>query len=246
MRLQMFKMLVLALATTGLGSAAVAGSPEAAPPQVQEVAIPAFNWTGAYAGAQIGSLDSDLHLNGQNLNNNNTMSSSEIDASGLVAGIFAGYNWQPTGNIVFGVEGEVNFSDADKSGPGFPGPSFGFVRNGIKSEIDLSAALRGRIGYAMDRTLIYLAGGFAWADVSLDGTAIGGPGRFTYGETLTGWTLGAGVEHAFTQNWVARLDYRYSDFGSDTFNFVSGNGDLHWFKLNSETHEIKVGVAYKF
>lgn len=98
----------------------------------------------------------------------------------------------------------------------------------------------------MDRTLLYAAGGLAVADVSLDGISAGGAGPFSYSETLTGWTLGAGIEHAFAQNWVGRLDYRYSDFGSDTFGFVSGGGVPHQFKLNAETHEIRVGLAYRF
>ncbi len=239
------KKLLIAFAATAVGSAAIAGSPEPALPD-RVVMAPAFNWTGAYAGAQIGFLDSDLSLNGENLNNNNLMSSSAIDASGLVGGVYGGYNWHRAGNMVFGVEGEVNFSDADKSGPGFPGPSFGFLRNGIKSEVDYTAALRGRVGYAMDRTLLYVSAGVAVADISLDGTAIGGSGPFNITETMTGWTIGAGVEHAFTQNWVGRLDYRYSDLGSNSFDFVSGGGDPHRFNLDAKTHEIKVGVSYKF
>ena len=29
----------------------------------------------------------------------------------------------------------------------------------------------------------------------------------------TGWTFGAGVEYAFTQNWSALIEYNYLDFG---------------------------------
>jgi outer membrane immunogenic protein len=41
--------------------------------------------------------------------------------------------------------------------------------------------------------------------------------------TRTGWTVGAGWEYGFTPNWSARLEYRYTDFGSysdrSTFSF---------------------------
>lgn len=240
------KKLCASVAIAVVGSGAFAGSPE---PVIVEapVVAPLFSWVGGYVGAHAGYLDSDIDLSGQNLSNLNTMSSSDLNASGAVGGVFAGYNWQPSSNLVYGVEAEINATGADKSGAGVPPPSFGFIGGGIKSEIDWSAALRGRVGYAVDRTLLYVAGGVAFADVSLDGTNRGGnPGPFSYSETLTGWTIGAGVEHAFTDNWVARLDYRYSDYGDDSFSFVSGGGTPHRFELDAVTHEVKVGIAYKF
>lgn len=175
------------------------------------------------------------------------MSSSDLNASGVIGGIFGGYNWQTSDNLVYGVEAEINAAGADVSGDGVPPPGFGFLRNGIDSDVDWTAALRGRVGYAMDRTLLYVAAGVAFADVGLDGQSAGGAGPFSYSETLTGWTIGAGVEHAFTPNSVARIDYRFSDFGDESFTFVApGSGDLHRFDLDAVTHEIKAGLAYKF
>lgn len=242
------KKLCASVAFVVVGSGAFAASPD---PVVLEppVLAPLFSWAGGYIGAQAGYLDSDIDLSGVNTASTppRTMSTSDLNASGAVGGIFAGYNWQRSANLVYGVEAEINGTDADKSGAGVPSPGFGFIRNGIKSEIDWNAALRGRVGYAMDRTLFYAAGGVAFADVNLDGTAAGGPGTFSYSETLTGWTIGAGVEHAFTDNWVARLDYRYSDYGDDSFTFIApGSGDLHRFKLDAVTHEVKAGISYKF
>ena len=240
------KKLFASVAVAVVGSGAFAASPE---PVVLEapVVAPLFTWAGGYVGAQAGYLDSDIDLSGVNTAGGQTASISDLDASGAVGGLFAGYNWQPSANLVYGIEGEINASGADESGAGVPPPSFGFIRNGLKSEIDWSAALRGRLGYAMDRTLFYAAAGVAFADVSLDGTAGGGAGPFSYSETLTGWTIGAGVEHAFTDNWVARLDYRYSDYGDDSFTFLPpGGGPLHRFDLDAVTHEVKAGIAYKF
>lgn len=230
-----------------VGSGAFAGSPG---PVIVEapVTAPLFSWAGGYVGAQAGYLDSDIDLSGVNTGGGQTMSSSDLNASGAVGGVFAGYNWQPSANLVYGIEAEINATGADESGAGVPPPAFGFIGGGIKSEIDWTAALRARVGYAMDRTLLYVAGGVAFADVSLDGTNRGGnPGPFSYNETLTGWTIGAGIEHAFTDNWVARLDYRYSDYGDDSFTFLPpGGGPLHSFKVDAVAHEVKVGISYKF
>lgn len=238
--------LALSVAMMALGGTAVAGG--LAPPAEPVITPPpAFNWTGAYAGAQIGYIDSDIDLDGQNLNNNNTMSSSDLNANGLIGGIFAGYNWHPAGNLVYGIEGEFNFTDADKTGDGVPPPSFGFQRGGIESEIDTTAAVRARIGYAHDRTLFYAAGGVAFAEIDLQGfNNAGASSPFSYSDTRVGWTIGGGVEHAITDQWVARLDYRFSDFGDDNFSFTSTAGTPHSFEVESQTHEVKVGVAYRF
>jgi outer membrane immunogenic protein len=83
----------------------------------------------------------------------------------------------------------------------------------------------------------------AFAKVALDGTPTGpGDSRFNPTERLTGWTIGAGVEHAMTANWNLRLDYRYSDLSGD-FNFTSGNGDPHSFDLDMKSHEVRIGAV---
>lgn len=212
----------------------------------------AFDWSGGYVGLQFGALDGDLDLAGENLSNNNT-TSDEIDVSGHEIGVFAGYNWVGANSLVYGIEAEINTSDVDGDSPGVPGPSFGFIRNGIDAEIDSTAALRGRLGYAMGRGLLYGTAGIAYARVSLDGTPGGGGagggaggGPFNPSKTLMGWTIGAGYEHAINDQWTVRLDYRYSDLDGD-FNFVApGSGDNHRFDLDLQSHQLRVGAAYRF
>ncbi len=206
---------------------------------------PPNNWAGGYGGIQIGGLDGDLRLRGENLNNNNT-TSAKFGISGTTLGLFAGYNWTSGPSLVYGIEGEFSVANVDGSHPGVPSPSFGFIRNGIDADVKNTGAIRGRIGHAMGRTLIYATGGVAFATVELDGTPTGpGDGRFKPSERLTGWTIGAGVEHAMTANWNLRLDYRYSDLSGD-FNFTSGNGDPHSFDLDMKSHEVRIGAVYRF
>ncbi len=58
----------------------------------------------------------------------------------MAGGLHVGYNWQKPGGWVFGIEGDVSFAD----------------------DIDYLATIRGRLGYAMDSTLIYATGGAAF------------------------------------------------------------------------------------
>ena len=66
---------------------------------------------------------------------------------------------------------------------------------------------------------------------------------------MMGWTVGGGVERKLWGNWLARIDYRYADFG--TFNqhfFTAGafGDDQFDAHVKVKTHTATVGIAYKF
>jgi opacity protein-like surface antigen len=65
--------------------------------------------------------------------------------------------------------------------------------------------LRGRLGVARGRTLIYATGGgaFTGADVTVCPLA----GCVSQSKTVSGWTVGGGVEYAFLNGWSAKLEY---------------------------------------
>src|SRR2546429_650216 len=75
-------------------------------------------------------------------------------------------------------------------------------------------------GYAFDRFLPYFTGGAAFGAVK--GSVLGF-GSFT--ETKVGWTLGGGLEYAFTDNWTAKLEYLYVDLGKTHCNAACSGGD---------------------
>lgn len=239
------------------GSAAMASGPAPAPVQqpVIQPAPQAFNWTGGYVGLQAGALNGDVDWSAEGESGNGTFSVYEAnpEPSGASGGIYGGYNWQGMGNTVFGVEAEYNWTNADAEGDvtrteGGENPDGGRYRN-TEAEITSTAAIRGRVGYAMDRTLVYVAGGAAFADLEL--SAYGGDNeqnlRHEFSESRSGWTLGAGVEHAFTDSIVGRLDYRYSDFGTESYVDEGCEKCGPWdVDIGLETHEIRAGVAWRF
>jgi outer membrane immunogenic protein len=205
---------------------------------VEDVVVePIFIWTGGYVGLHAGYA---WGRENDNLSEFEPPASElvadEFDVDGFLGGIHAGYNWQ-SGSFVYGVEGDLDYADIE-GGADF---DFGGDPGHLSLESDWQASLRLRAGYAVDTWLLYATGGVAFGHAELEGTA---PGISESDDnTHVGWTLGAGVEKAFTPNWIGRLEVRYSDFGSEEYDLgVFGDS------VEADWHQtaVTVGVSYKF
>ena len=224
------------LATTFLF--AVAGSALAADAVVHEptpeLAPAGFAWTGGYIGGQIGygfgSTDYDYDYFGGAFDYSH-------DPDGFLGGIYAGYNHQFANRVMLGVEADIAWSGL-KGSTLAPGNS----NFSATTKIDLTGSARLRLGYAMDRLLPYVTGGVAFGKFSFD-EYIQGDLWGNADENLVGWTLGVGTEYALTDNWTLRGEYRYADHG--TQEFVTQPVDEE-YSADIRTHDIRLGVAYKF
>ena len=207
-----------------------------------------FDWSGGYFGAQLGGVIADQGIDLFNPNAAVSLRRSwSPSPEGVAGGIFAGYNWQKDSNFVFGVEAEYNWADADGSDRVVsPTLGLGPVVDRIDVDINRTAAIRGRVGYAVDRTLLYVTAGWAWIDhdgaytISVAGLT---SNPRSWSRHDHGWTLGGGAEHAFTQNLVGRIDYRYSNFGEVDYGLV---GPPTYLSGDLETHDIRAGIAVRF
>ncbi|WP_315974901.1 outer membrane protein [Microvirga yunnanensis] len=93
--------------------------------------------------------------------------------------------------------------------------------------------VRARAGYAFDRALIYATGGLAYAKIS--------NGFSSSDDTSVGWTLGAGVEYAFTNNLTAKVEGLYVNLDQDDDDLpVNAGSD------ETEFGVIRAGLNYKF
>lgn len=181
--------------TAIIAAALVAGFSTAATAQSNDVA---FN--GFYAGAQVGvdSFDADVNV------------------KGIAGGIFAGYNHR-IDNVVVGLEGQLNLSDADKEI--VPGVDLG-VREGY--------GITARAGYLVGSgTLAYVHGG--WAKTKFKFTdAVG-----SISERVDGWKVGAGLETLIADNVTLRAEYAYTDYENNA-------------GFEPKNSSFQVGVAYQF
>jgi len=195
-----------------------------------------YNWSGAYVGAEAGYVAGGrmdlVYLDESTINYD-----YHYKPKGGFGGIFGGYNFQLNGGVVIGVEGDINWGDVTGAGA-TSGP---FTST---TKLDWTGSVRGRVGYALDRFMPYVTGGMAFSHLRFDEYRAGDP--YGHGsENLTGWTVGAGAEYAFAANWILRGEYRYTQYGHQQF-VEEPLGGPYQFDTKVSTHDLRVGVAYKF
>jgi outer membrane immunogenic protein len=236
------------------GSAFAADLPSRAPPPIYLPPAPIFTWTGIYIGGQIGYAWGNQNTSfGDAFGDFGQFGSN---AQGVIGGAHVGYNLQLS-QFVIGLEGSVDGTSLKKSftsngeffGAGLPGSVNINVNSGIQGSI------RGRVGYAWDRVLLYATGGVAFAGVdgSVQTNFGDGFGGFdSASSTRVGWTVGGGLEYAVTNNWSIRAEYRYSDFGHTTFfannsfNDPAFGGAGAFVNRHFVENQVQVGFSYKF
>lgn len=219
---------LLASLLAGAAVAALAVAPSsaadlgpAAPPQtyVAPPAPAAYDWTGAYIGINGGYGWGDFH------NRNNVALAPLNGGDGGMVGGTLGYNWQ-FGHFVAGLETDFDWADISKT-DGF----------GDRGQLNYLGTVRGRLGYAFDRVLLYGTGGLAYGDTHFRMAGVGSDSQ-----TQLGWTLGAGIEYAIWRNLSAKIEYRYTDLGRDTFNLAPGEVLRGGYRGSS----VIAGINYKF
>ncbi len=142
------------------------------------------------------------------------------DATTAVGGAFAGWNWQ-AGPWVYGVEAALDAANLKRPVPsttaGFgyeaADPAFDVVR----AKTDVYGSLRARLGYSFERYLVYGSFGLAGANARLLANypdfETGGQNTVRRTQSYLGFTLGAGVQYAVSDQLALGIDYRYLDLG---------------------------------
>jgi outer membrane immunogenic protein len=226
--------LALLASTLFIGAASAADMPRRAPAYKAPEPIMAqpYNWTGFYVGGNLG------YGWGRQDNSVDGTSVGSANVNGIIGGGQVGYNWQ-VNQIVFGLE--ADFQGSGQKGDGsFTVPFPGTFTN----KLDWFGTVRGRVGYAFDRWLPYVTGGWAYGHGSIDASAPG-VGAGSVSNTYSGWTVGGGLEYAFLNNWSAKIEYLYVDFGNGpSVTLAPSASVLSGGKLTDNI--VRVGLNYKF
>jgi outer membrane immunogenic protein len=263
----MRKILLASTAIAVVMAAGAAGAADMSRPvyKAPPPPIPVFSWTGWYVGVHVGGAWgtkewSDPVFTGFDGGTPFVVSFPDLTTNnygvnGFLGGVQIGYNYQ-SGPWVWGVEAQASWAGIRGSDP-----CFFFGKGTCKTNVDALGSFAVRFGGTIDRAMLYVKGGLAWAHERHATDAIFG-GKFP-GEiaTLTaeakhwrwGGMLGAGVEFAFTNSISGKLEYNYMDFGTRTYSFGPfsnpfdpGFSETLDVKIRQNIHLIKVGLNYRF
>jgi outer membrane immunogenic protein len=208
---------LLALAGTAAAADLSAGPYYRAP---VPYAVPLFTWTGFYLG-----------VNGGGAFGSSTWDTAgSINTSGGLVGGTVGYNYQIS-HFVVGAEADIDWASISGTTTTAACPA------GCKTSDSWLSTIRGRVGYSADRFLPYFTGGAALGNI--DATT----GPLTTSASNAGWTVGAGLEFAFTPSWSIKAEYLYVNLGKFNCGFNCGGlTDNVSFSANI----VRGGINYRF
>jgi outer membrane immunogenic protein len=274
------KKIILAMVLAGFGSTAVLAADLTAPyTKAPIMADQVYSWTGFYIGGDVGGANANHNFTSNFTNRQsetdptllNNVQHDKFDGTSFVGGVHAGYNWQFARNMMIGVEGDwqsvrskhsfcrqtdidsiacVDGSTIDNAARGF---------GSVGGELNWVATARARLGWTMDRVMIYGTGGAAFANVKSSlalnclGDGCGDSSNKLAVSTNsssqnTGWVLGAGAEWMLTRNWIVRAEYQHIDLGntSSSLSPDCGVGCSLSAKQSVRLDILRAGLSYKF
>lgn len=208
----------------GAAVLSMASAASAADLLIQQPSMPGFvdmggsgGWDGAYIGGFVG------YGWGTASDDAAAMLGADLDLSGWTAGVTLGANFTVAQGFVLGAAGDLAWAGIG----GFEAPS-------DDVDINWTGSLRGRAGFDAGAFMPYLTGGLAFA-----GATASQAGNDNT-QMHFGWTAGAGVEVAATEQISLDLQYRFSDYGKATYDLPIDA------ELGLTTHAITAGVNFKF
>jgi outer membrane immunogenic protein len=213
-----------------------------APPVPVETA---YDWTAFYIGGHGSFSSANSTSTTTNTATGAVFPSVSGSTSGWHGGGQVGFDYMLPSRIVLGVQASVQSGGSNSSTNVEP-----LGTNQTQSKTFESGSVRGRLGYAIDRVLLYGTGGWAWANgqamrSQLTGTVgLATPGTVeTVNVDHTGWTAGFGIAVAFWQNWDAFAEYNYSNFQNANVTFPLAQRSTN---TTTNSNAIAFGVDYRF
>jgi len=208
----------------------------AAPIQAADVepATASYDWSGLYIGLHAGYIWEKVDYEEPDFPD------SDIDRSGdgFIGGAYLGFNHQ-IDNLVLGAEGDFGLGGVD-----IDNNEDSFTNSYSSFDTDWNAHIRGRAGFAIDRFLLFVAGGLAITELKVDDEDDGW-GDDT--QTHFGWTIGGGAEFAASDNVLIRVEYLYDDYGDEDYRITGPvPADDYDVRADLTASTVRVGVEYKF
>ena len=186
------------------------------------------NWEGVYVGIFAGAASATFS---EQDDATVLAGDGEVGVTGGLIGVAAGANFYLSDDIVGGVVGDLAWANLSGNGDYTPYAS--------EANVNWLGSLRGKLGYDGGAIMPYLTAGLAFANADITNYDPG-EAAFSDSNTHIGWTVGAGVEIAATEDLSIDVLYRYSDYGAKEYE-VYGTTDA-----GLSGHQITAGLNWKF
>ncbi|MBY8338256.1 outer membrane beta-barrel protein [Alteriqipengyuania sp. NZ-12B] len=168
-------------------------------------------------------------------NDNNDQS-----AEGVIYGATIGYDVD-LGNIVLGPEAELTGSTADTDYEAGDFEGFGFGNVSAGRDIYVGA----RIGVKANPNMMFYAKG-GYTNARLNVRSSDGTTEFDTNYDLDGYRVGGGLEYAFGKNLFTNIEYRYSNYSKAEVDFDGTLPDSDRFDVDTDRHQVTVGLGMRF
>ncbi|WP_342108315.1 outer membrane beta-barrel protein [Methylobacterium sp. SI9] len=235
---------------------------------------PPVTWSGPYAGlfAGYGALGSATRFlctdqAGGAVGDCPILPSRHASDGSFIGGGEIGYTWQAPFGLVAGAAADYQFTrlwgygrqQGDFSTAG--GASIPDSVANFGQRLDDLATVRGRLGFALDRTLVYATAGLAVGNVRIDNnlslvlrSGLNLPPVASFdgrgGAVRVGYVVGAGIEHAVSEHLSAKVEGLYYDLGSRAVVPGQTAGDLPGYRAGTRVKTdgflARAGLNYRF
>jgi outer membrane immunogenic protein len=207
-------------ATVMLAGAAHAADLGPAPEEVVDWSGPYLGIHAGYGWAKADSKFKDSFVNDNCFEKDSIFfwgCSADLDPKGGFGGAQAGYNLVFGGGFMVGAEADYSIANLHDDATNGNTDFLGFLdtSTNVEQKIDDLASVRARVGFAFDRFLPFVTGGWGWAKAERTAQGLFVDEHDT--KWVDGWTVGAGVEYMIAHDISLKAEYRYYDLGSDTF-----------------------------
>jgi outer membrane immunogenic protein len=198
--------------------------PEHAAPQWLP-SVPEYSWTGAYIGVNGGGVFGRSVWE--------EVPTGNFNVSGGLVGGTVGYNFQASSPLVIGVEADLDWSKVSGNTANNCFPN-------CETQNSWLGTARLRFGYAFDRFMPYVTGGYAIGDIRAQ--LMGGPLGME-STTRANWVIGGGLEFVIAGPVTGKLEYLYTDLGSMTCNFACGAAGPFTVRLKESI--VRAGLNFR-
>lgn len=195
----------------------------------------ASSFVGSYLGFDVGYGGGQANSESYGpIGSSLPLTQADANVDGAILGAHIGHNWAGGSTWIYGLEAEFRYQGMD----GDDGGSGGDIN---ELSTDWEGSLQAHIGTMINpTTMFYVLAG--WSFLGADSNVLNAPLE-TVSETYSGWTAGAGVAFELSPTSNLRLQYRYTDYGSETLTFPVNNYDM---ETGPAIHELTLGLSWTF